>query len=231
VSSGAVSELSISTAESGQTAEISEPVGSVREARLELDAGVATVALGSGSELVDAEGTSPWGSPVFMVARSGSSADVKLSTGSFEGRGIWPGSVDARLDARISDRVLWDIVLKAGVSSLRAELDDVEVRELELKPGVADASVTLGEVPQGVRESTVLVEAGVSSVILKLPKGVPARIESDSGLTGHSIDDEYESLGSSVWESEGFEQARKSGSGVWIINIRSGIGSVAVQTY
>lgn len=231
VSSGAVSEFSISTAGPGQTAEISEPVSGVQEATLEVDAGVATVALSGGDELIDAEGTSPWGRPVFTVTRSGPSADVQLSTGPFEGGGIWPGSVDARLDARISERVLWDIVLKAGVSSLRAELDDVQVRELELKPGVADASVKLGEVPRGVREASVLVEAGVSSVTLRLPKGEPARIESDSGLTGHTIDEQYESLGSSVWESEDFEQARKSGTGVWIIKIKSGIGSVAVQTY
>lgn len=231
VSADRIADFSLSTGGPGQEAEISEPVGRVQEASLELDAGVAGVTLGGGKDLVRAEGTSPWGRPVFGVVRSGRSAKVKLSTGPFEGSGVWPGGTDARLEASISDRVLWDIVVKAGVSSLDADLEDVRVRSLELKPGVADAKVRLGDVPREVREAEVLVEAGVSSVVVRLPKGAPARIESDSGLTGHSIDEDYEPLGSRVWESEDFNEARDSGKGVWIINVKSGIGSVTVQTY
>jgi hypothetical protein len=231
VSAGRVADFSISAGGESQQAEISEPVGRVREARLELDAGVATVTLASGNDLVNAQAVSPWGTPVFSVSRSGRTADVKLTTGETAGNWVWPGGTHARLDATISGRVLWDLVLAAGVSSLDADLSDVPVRTLELKPGVADADVKLGAVPAGVEEATARIESGVSSVTVRLPEGALARIESESGLTGHTVDDAFEPLGSRVWESPGFEEARDAGDGVWIIDVKSGIGSIVIQTY
>jgi hypothetical protein len=86
-------------------------------------------------------------------------------------------------------------------------------------------------VPQGVDEATADIDAGISSVSLDLPSGVEARIESDSGLTSHTIADEFASLGGGVWESEGYEAAKSAGRPVWTITIDSGIGSIDVDTY
>ncbi|HSK46792.1 MAG TPA: hypothetical protein VLA05_02170 [Coriobacteriia bacterium] len=211
--------------------EITEPVAGVQEAELTVDAGVANVTLSDGQDLVKAEAVSPWGTPDFSVVRSGTSADVKLSLGGADNVQVWPGGPDARLNAELSDSVLWDMHVNTGVSSLRADLREVPVRSLELKPGVADCNVTLGDVPTGVDESQVLVKSGISSVTLSIPSDVEARVESDSGLTGHNIDSSLSSLGSGVWETSGFDDAKSAGVGVWLITVKSGIGSVNVTTY
>lgn len=216
---------------SGSSATLDEPRGTVDEASLTLDAGVANVSLSSGNALITAEGTSPWGRPDFEVERSGDSAEVKLSLADSDGAFMWPGSRSARLDAELSDEVLWDITLNTGVSSLDANFAEVPVRSLELKPGVAECVVKLGEVPSELSESTAVVKAGVSSVSLSLPAGVEARIESDSGLTGHDIGGDFERVDSGVWETPGYEQARESGEGVWLITVKSGVGSFQADTY
>jgi len=228
---GSVSGMTLVGTTAQAEEEISQPVGRVREADLTLDAGVAEVNLTSGTELVAAQGVSPWGTPDFSVDRAGTQAEVDLSLGEADRVVIWPGGEGARLDAQLSDSVLWDMKLNTGVSTLRADLEDVRVRSIELKPGVADCSITLGEVPMGVTEATAVVQSGVSSVSIRIPEGEQARIESDSGITGHSIDGSFASTGSREWETDGFESARDAGTGVWLITVKSGIGSVSVDTY
>ncbi|TLM99132.1 MAG: hypothetical protein FDZ75_00800, partial [Actinobacteria bacterium] len=130
---------------------VSEPVLGTDEATLKLDAGVAQVTLGGGSDLIAAEGTSPWGEPEVSVDRSGSSADVQLTLGSSsEGPIVWPGSNTLEADVTLATDVVWDAVVSTGVSSLDGDLSDVDVRSLELKPGIADVDLKLGEVPTGV---------------------------------------------------------------------------------
>jgi hypothetical protein len=228
--SGATTLTFTGTAE-GSTTEISEPVGIVREADLTLKAGVADVKLASGTRLVEAEGTSPWGTPDFSVDRSGHSASVNLSLGDVDGSVTWPGGPQASIDAKLADNVLWDMLIEVGVTTLDADLEDVPVRTLEVKPGVSDCTVTLGEVPRGVEVAKTAVKSGIASVKLRLPEGAEARIESESGLTGHSIDSSFESQGSRVWETAGYDDAQSGDDGVWLITIQSGIGSIDVDTY
>lgn len=231
ISAGGISGTTLSGTTTEPEEQISQPVGRIREGNLLLDAGVSEVNITSGKELVEAEGSSPWGSPVFSVERSGTQAYVDLSLGEPDNVVVWPRGQGARLDAQLSDRVLWDMQLNTGVTTLKADLEDVRVRSVELKPGVADCSLKLGEVPRGVDEAEAIVKAGISSVSVLIPEGAEARIVSDSGLTAHSIDDSFRSTGSRIWETEGFESAQDEGTGVWLITIKSGIGSVSVDAY
>jgi len=216
---------------SGQPFSYSEPAGGVREASLDLEAGVAEVSVQDGSDLVTARGVSPWGEPTFDVQRSGSSAEVQVSLGDDGGVGVWPGSPNARLDVTLSRSVMWDATVSTGVSTLDADLSDVQVRSLLLKPGVADCDVRLGDVPTQLDEGRVAVESGVSSVVLRIPQGAEARVKSEGGLTGTNIDSQLASLGGGVWETPGYSAAQSSGEPVWVINVKSGVGSFALDTY
>lgn len=208
-----------------------EPVGTADSANLTLDSGVATVRVASGDRLIGITGSSPWGEPTLDVERVGSEARVRAVLGDDEGTHMWPADRSARFDVELSDRVLWDIRMNTGVSSLRADLSDVAVRTLDLRPGVADCDVRLGDVPTGEREGSVDVRAGVSSVAVRIPDDAEARVEIESGLSGSSVRGSFESLGSGTWETPGYEAAKDAGRPVWIIRVRSGIGSVTIDTY
>ncbi len=212
-------------------ASIDEPVSGITRANLKVDAGAAKVTLDGGSALVEAEGSSPWGEPQFSVERSGTSADVLLNLGEGTGTVVLPNVNEARLDASVARDVVWDMDISTGVSQLDADLSDVPVRALALKPGVAGCTLRMGDVPEGTKEASLEVKAGVSTVHIRLPKDAQARIESDSGLTAHSMSDDFRDVGDNVWQTEGFESAQSSGDGVWLVSVKSGVGSIDIDTY
>lgn len=205
----------------------SEPVQGVSEATLKMNVGVAGVRLTSGDDLISVDAGDSFEGPEFDVAREGDSAEVTVNMGGEDF--VMPGTGNATVEASVSDEVQWDMRIATGVSEFNADLSDVKVRSLELKPGVASCSVRLGDVPADVDEAVVDVKAGIASVSIELPDGVEARIVSKSGLTGHSISGDFESKGGGVWETPGFDQA--SGDGVWIVRVQSGIGSIDIDTY
>jgi len=231
ISAGQVRGVVLFASPDSATVTFDEPVGNVREAMLDLDAGVAQVTLEDGDALVEGEATSPWGDPDVSVERSGSTADVVMSLGDAESAVLVPGGPDAGIDASLARDVVWDMVIKAGVATVRADLADVQVRSLTLKPGVTDCNVTLGEVPSGEDETAVEVESGVSSVRLAVPEDAEVQVVSDSGLTGLDIDSSIEDAGDDTWQTPGFASAAMSGRPVIRIRVKSGVGSFAVDTY
>lgn len=205
-------------------------VRDVRTATLSLKGGVGDVRVTGGEKLVTANGRSPFGTPQFVVDRSGERASVLLSMGDGRGVTVWPGGEAAQMDVTLSRRVLWNATIDTGVSRFDADLSDVRVRDITLNAGVSECSVKLGRVPDGEKESVALVKAGVATVGIRVPKGVPVRVESDSGLTGIRVGG-LAGKGGGLWESDGFARARDAGEGVWIIRIKSGVGTIDVDTY
>lgn len=206
-------------------------VDGVREGNLDLAVGLADTTIGSGDDLIDAKGESSFGKPVLDVARSGSTADVRFRLGDGQSMHPFSGAVGATLDVNLSRQVLWDVSMDAGVSSLNADLSDLKIRSLQLKPGVSTCDVRLGKVPDGERRAIADVKAGVSAVSLSVPRDVPVRIVSDSGLVGHEIDKYFVRKAPGRWETEGFSAAEKRGEGVWVIEVKSGVGTFAIDTY
>jgi hypothetical protein len=215
----------------GEQFAYSEPVGPVQDASLKLNAGVGEVSIDSGRDLVSITGESPFSAPTFSNTVTGSTAqvDFKLTDeGSFM---VFPGATTARVDTVLSDAVTWDIEVDSGVSSFDADLSDVPVRSMQLKTGVSSNRLILGEVPADVPEATLSIDTGVSTVKVLVPDQAMVRLESRSGLTGHRVSPGFEPQGGGVWQTPGYDQAVDSASGVWTITVKSGVGSVTVETY
>ncbi|PKQ16858.1 MAG: hypothetical protein CVT67_03605 [Actinobacteria bacterium HGW-Actinobacteria-7] len=215
----------------GQPFAFQEPSGGVQRADLKLSAGVGEVTIGPGSDLISIEGESPFSAPRFASTVSGSSATMDFDLTSGKNFTVYPGGTSARVDAKLSRAVAWNIEVDSGVSSLNADLSTLRVESLKLKTGVSSNRVVLGEVPVGVAEATMNIDTGVSSVKVLVPYESQVRIESSSGLTGHDIASGLESQGGGVWQTPGYDQAVHARSGVWIISVKSGVGSVTVDTY
>jgi len=77
-----------------------------------------------------------------------------------------------------------------------------------------------------VEAANVMVKAGVSSVRILLPDGAEARVETNNGLSSVRVGGRFEKSGNQ-WETPGYSSASK----VYDISIKSGIGSVSVDTY
>ncbi len=211
----------------------SVPSGGATSAELDLKYGVGDVRLESGSDsrLIAVKGRSPFGTPIFLARTVGSTTKIDFSLGDTERVAVYPGSVSARVEGRLSRRIPWDIGVDSGVSSLDMDLSDVKVRALTLKTGVSSNQIKLGDVIDGTGSNKVTVQTGVSSVTVLVPEDAETRIVSQSGLTGHTIGADFEKVGTGRWETAGFAAARRAGEGVWLINVKSGLGSITVDTY
>lgn len=216
---------------SGQEFTFSEPQGSTDEATLTMKSGVGELTVDDGTGLVRIDGVTPFGDPTFSVDRSGSSADVRFNLTEQDSFMLYPGSPSARVDTELGSDVEWDVNIDSGVSRLDADLSGVPVSRLTLKTGVSDNTVRLGEVPAGVDEARASFQSGVSSVRVFVPADAEVRVESDSGLTGHQISSDFVSKGGGRWETEGYEAARSAGRPVWVISVKSGVGSFILDTY
>jgi hypothetical protein len=147
-----------------------------------------------------------------------------------QGIAVYPGSVSARTDIALSEASTWDVTVDSGVSSLDADLSDVPVGNLLLKTGVSTNRIRLGRVPQGATQAQMRVESGVASVGIMIPRDAQARIVWESGLTGHNISSDFVSVDGG-WQTSGYEDAKNAGAGVWLITVKTGLGSFSADTY
>jgi len=214
--------------DAGRDFSLSEPVRGATEARLRLAGGAGDIRLGSGRDLVSVEGSSPFGEPGLSVTRSGATARVDI--GFNEPRDgatiVVPGMVGPRIDARLSDTVLWDVLLETGASSVDADLSEVRVRDLEVKAGASSVTLKLGDVPAGERTGTIAVRSGVSSVRILIPRDAEARFVTQTGLVASDVGGRFERR-DGAWETPGYSSADES----WDIRTEAGVGSVSVDTY
>ena len=211
----------------GQAFAFSEPGVGVKKASLLLKAGAGEIRIGSGSKLVTVDGQSVYGSPAFATGRDGDSAWVRVGfNDSGKGTVMVPGMAGARINTKLSDTALWDISLETGASSLDADMSDIRARDIEVKTGASAVTIKLGEVPAGVRESTLVVKSGVSSVRILIPRDAEARVEAQNGLVANDVGGRLERR-DDAWQTPGYSSASKS----WDIRTQAGVGSVSIDTY
>ena len=215
------------TSSSGQAFSFAEPNRGIEEANLRLTGGAGDIRIGSGSQLVTVDGSSPFGAPTFSARKSGDTADVSIGFNEVRsGAVIVPGMTAARIDTRLSDTALWNIVLETGASSVDADLSDVQVRSVDVRTGASAVVIKAGDVPADVDSSTIVVKAGASSVRILIPRDAEARFVAQTGLVATDVRGRFERNGN-VWETPGYSSA----DGTWDIRAEAGVGSVSVETY
>jgi hypothetical protein len=198
---------------------------SVKTGSAKLDGGAGEVSLKAGDELATSEGASPF-TPVFDVSTSGGEATVRAGLGS----GSWgPWSGRTRLDVTLDREVAWDLDISAGVSTYEIDLRDLLVGKIALNAGVSNGTLTLGA-PEGDVAVPVRIDAGVSSLTIRVPRGESARVVSEVGLMGIETEGEWNTSREGdkrVYESDGFSD----GGAYWDIDLQAGISGVTLEYY
>lgn len=216
------------TAGEGEEFSLSESVGAVETATLGIDAGAGDFTIGDGPALVTASGRIAGGSPSFSVSRFGTDAEVRFGLPGHGGPWVWRGGSPGRTDLTLSDRVFWrDVRVNTGMSSLTADLTDLEVGEVILNSGMSDTTLLLGDVPDLRREASVLVKTGFANVHLEFPGDAEVRVVSDSGFAPVTVDGRLEKV-SGGWQTARYDEARRRGDGVWLVEVKTGFGAVRV---
>ena len=122
----------------------------------------------------------------------------------------------------LSGRVPWAITAHMGLSDVVADLQDLELTELEISGGVSRIQIKLPRPKAPIR---VRIGAGASHVQLLRPAGVPVRVRIGGGASKLAIDD-FRGSGRIDWRSPDYDQLE----GRYDIEIGAGASNLTVRT-
>lgn len=200
----------------------------VTEGSVRIDGGVGRLTVEAGDRLASSEGRSPF-KPVFETSVSAGEAEVRIGPGV----GAWgPVDGDAQTDVTLDREVLWDLDVSAGVTEHTVDLSDLKVRSLKLEAGVSDGTLVLGRpgAAPGGGPTSVRIDAGVSDLLIRVPRGEAARVRVSSGLTGVEVRgawDERREGDTRLYESDGF----RDGGRYWDLDVQAGVGRIVIERY
>lgn len=215
---------------SGEPFDVTETAGGrVDTGEATIQGGVGTYRLGAGDDLLRVWGRSPYGQPAIEYAVSGRAATVSV-TGPESGRAWVPGVRGAsRLNVALGRDIVWDLEIDTGVVDLEADLSELSVSAVETRSGVSQITITLGkDIPAGIDQVPVRVRGGVANFTVRVPDGVPVRVDAEAGLSNIDVDNDIPRLssGGRIWATPGFP-----GDGGYRIRFEAGVSNVEVETY
>lgn len=219
-------------------ATFSEPVGSARAARLELNTSVGETtirALGADSESLIEADLVYFGSIAFeasgeeeKIVRLSPVFDTWQSLNVFN----WLGTKRARLrwDIGLSPRVDATLDVKGGVGRFELDLRGLRLRGLNFSAGIGETTLQL---PTPEQSYTATVKGGIGAMRIEVPQGAAVRLEATIGLGDVNVaprlmrvEGEGVPMGKQgVWETADFASAGQQ----IVIRYEGGIGELQVR--
>jgi hypothetical protein len=207
-----------------QTLDVSEQLGDVQSASLEINAGAATVSISSDSEI---------GPDLYKahIAYSGTKPDVTFDASSrkltISQRGNNFMVFQSRrfeLDLQINPKVTWAVEVNTGAATSTLDLSQAQLKSLSLNSGAAKDDIRLGPATQAV---PVEIDGGALTVRIHRPKGTEASVDVSGGAVSLNGDGrQINGVGHQSYQSPGFSDA---GNG-YRIEINGGACTVTLDT-
>jgi hypothetical protein len=195
-------------------AELAAPLGSVDLGRLVFVRGAAHLTIGVDASMAD----------LYRARFEGKVPDVRVDGGTVTVK-YRPSLHRTRGELTLSGRVPWAIKASMGMSDVVADLQDLELTDLEISGGVSRLEVRL---PRPKAAVPIRIGAGASSVELIRPAGVPVRVRIGGGASKLAIDDVRVRAagGKTDWQSPDYDLVE----GRYDVEIGAGASKVTVRT-
>lgn len=198
-----------------------EPVGGLTSVRAEIDFGagellVSSLTEGSGN-LVEARFQGR--EAQVSVERLGDSGNLRISagSGSFFGR-----FSDVEWEVFLSPSVELSLDLNGGAASMTLDLQDLEVKGLDVTTGAASVEITM---PARAGHVVADISGGAASFDVVIPEGVAAEIASSSSLSSFDVDTRRFPRSGELYVSPDFDTAENR----VILDFQLGVSSVVVH--
>lgn len=113
--------------------------------------------------------------------------------------------------------------IDAGASDINADVSNVKLKQMNFKAGASSLSLKLGSIENNTE---VNIDAGASSVIVKIPAKVGVRLKIEGGLSSKQLADLTET-------SKGIYQSANASSSSKLINITAkvGVSTFTIERY
>lgn len=200
------------------------PLEGVEKASLDIDFGAGTLELGAiTSKLVSVEAATNFGNYAFEQNIKGKEASIELSHQSNKVK-FNNGDFQNSVKIAMNEAVFWDLNIETGASDCKLDLSNHKISSIDLSGGASKMALKLGAVSG---KAKVNIETGASQVVVEIPATAAARLVTETGLTGKSIEGLTKQKDGSFTTS-----SYKEGSmDVYQINISAGVASIEVRTY
>ena len=125
-----------------------------------------------------------------------------------------------RFDMRMHPGPLWSVRLEVGAAKLDADLSPFATDDVDIRASAADVRLTLGA---RAEENRVKIQAGVSSITVRIPESAGCEIRSESGLTSKTFEG-FESQGDGTYRTANFDAASRR----IFLTFKAGVSSLRV---
>lgn len=191
---------------------LATPLGSVDVGRLEFTRGVSHLTIGVDGSMED----------LYRARFDGKVPDIGADGGTVTVR-YRPSLRPPRGEIMLSGRVPWSIRARWGMSHVVADLQDLDLRGLEISGGSSHVEARLPRPGETVR---VRIGGGANDVELIRPADVPVRVHIGGGVSKLAVDDfRLDSGGKTDWRSPDFEGA----TGRYDVEIGAGASKVTIR--
>jgi hypothetical protein len=208
----------------GTTETISQPLGDIQSATVDLNIGFArtdVTTLGTdSSDLMNGAFTHAEGTRVtktFNVAGTEGRLALREEGVNF----ILGGASTSRWDLKLNPGIPIALRINGGVGRATLDLSALNLTSLNIDAGVGNVIVTT---PKS-SVTTMSVNGGVGNVSITIPQGVAARIRVNSGIGNARVDSARFPQVGNVYQSVNYATAESRID----INIDGGIGSISIQ--
>ncbi len=114
-----------------------------------------------------------------------------------------------------------NLVFETGAVDANLDLSDLQVKDMVLKTGASSTNLLL---PAAAGLTHVKIEVGAAAVIIRVPEGVAARIETEVGLTSIAVNQSRFPKLNGYYQSVDYESAENKVD----IRIEAGLGSIEI---
>lgn len=197
----------------------------VKQVEVSVKAGASTLQVGTvkGDNIAELKFESNIATLVESSKIIGDSQFISLAMDTNKGNGWMMGDTRNVWKINLTKDLPLTLNIDAGASSADIDTSGSALKAMIIKTGASSMSVKLGD-KQDV--TSLVIESGVSSIVVKVPKGSGVHVKLDNGLTSNSLDGLVK-VGDNTYESLGYGQSKKQ------INITSKIGlsSFTIERY
>jgi hypothetical protein len=193
---------------------LAAPLGSADVGSLVFTRGVSHLTIGVDGSMED----------LYRARFDGKAPDVRVEGGTVTVR-YRPSLRPTRGDITLSGRVQWDIKANWGMSHVVADLEDLELKGLEISGGSSHVEMRLPHPKEAVR---LRIGGGASDIELIRPAGVPVRVQIGGGVSKLAVDDVRLGSGSGKtdWQSPDYDEV----AGGYDIEIGAGASKVTIRS-
>lgn len=200
----------------------SEPMDkNISKARLQLDAGAGAFKMRKSSpNLIDFDKKRSLMTYDFKVESFEDEAKIFISQNTRIQSGTNRGN---DVSFKLNPDPVWEFEFNIGAGSFDFDMSELKVEKLDLNGGAADINLKLGD-----RQETTRLEldAGASSITVRIPKGAGGELRSSSLLSSRNIPG-FERISKGHFRTENFDSAEQK----VIIELNTAISSFTVVRY